>query len=137
MTTADGTDITEEITSTDASSSNSYYIGTYNLNSKYQYTAAGEILTATVNTSSASETGYNLPIVQASSSSSVATTNIYVQLKGIQISNNQVNWIDVNESTTMLNGTSWGKYDLDYGWFEDITDDPTTLTLSSTGNTTS
>lgn len=140
VTQADGTDITESITSTADGTSNSYKIGAYcgsNSAGYYRYAPAGEIVTTVINTNSTSATGYQIPIVQASSSSSVATTNIYVQLKGIQISNNQVNWIDVNESTTMLNGGSWGKSDIDYGWFEDITDDPTTLTLSSTGNTTS
>lgn len=128
-------DITSAIVTTDDSNDNSYKIGSYNSNSKYQYVPAGEILTTVVNTNTTSKTGYQIPLVQSSSQSSVATNNIYVQLKGIKVSGEKINWVEVNDGSTLLNGTSWGKYDLSYGWFEDITDDPSTLTLSTTGNT--
>lgn len=137
VTQADGTDITETITSTAASTSNTYKIGIYNSSSCYQYAPVGEVIVAEVNINKSSATGYQVPLIQASSSSSVATTAIYVQLKGIKVSQDQVNWINLNDGSTLLNGSNWGKYDIDYGWFEDITDDPTTLTLSSTGNATS
>jgi hypothetical protein len=136
ITLASGTDVTDTITSTSASSSNTYKVGTYNSNQKYQYVAAGEVLTAEVNTNSSSTTGYQIPIVQASSSSSCASTNIYVQLKGIEYSNNQTDWVEINNGSTLLNGSKWGKNDLSYGWFENITDDPTSLTLSTSETNT-
>ncbi len=133
ITTGDGTDITSEIVTTDDSTSNSYKVGTYNKNSVYQYTPANTLLEATVNTNSASTTGYQIPIMQASSSSSVATTSIYIQLQNIKISCDQLNWIEVNDGSTILNGSSWGKNDINYGWFEAIADDPTSLGISVTG----
>ena len=79
--------------------------------------------------------GYTLPLVQASSGSSCDTTPVYIQLKGIKISNNQIDWIDINDGSVIKNGTAWCKHDIPWGWFENIVDDPTSLTLAETGGT--
>ena len=129
--TVNGADVTDTVTSVPATESNSYKVGTYNSNSKYQYAPAGEIIVCDINTNE----GYTLPLVQASSTSSCGTTPVYVQLKGIKISNNQIDWIDINDGSVIKNGTAWGKYDIPWGWFENIVDDPTSLTLAATGGT--
>ena len=129
--TVNGADVTDTVTSVPATESNSYKVGTYNSNSKYQYAPAGEIIVCDINTNE----GYTLPLVQASSGSSCGTTPVYVQLKGIKVSNNQIDWIDINDGSVIKNGTAWGKYDIPWGWFENIVDDPTSLTLAETGGT--
>ena len=129
--TVNGADVTDTVTSVPATESNSYKVGVYNSNTKYQYAPAGEIIVCDINTNE----GYTLPIVQASSTSSCGTTPVYVQLKGIKISNNQIDWIDINDGSIIKNGTAWGKYDIPWGWFENIVDDPTSLTLAETGGT--
>ena len=129
--TVNGADVTDTVTSVPATESNSYKVGTYNSNAKYQYAPAGEIIVCDINTNE----GYTLPLVQASSGSSCGTTPVYVQLKGIKISNNQIDWIDINDGSVIKNGTAWGKYDIPWGWFENIVDDPTSLTLAETGGT--
>ena len=131
--TVNGADVTDTVTSVPATESNSYKVGTYNSNAKYQYAPAGEIIVCDINTNE----GYTLPLVQASSGSSCGTTPVYVQLKGIKISNNQIDWIDINDGSVIKNGTAWGKYDIPWGWFENIVDDPTSLTLAETGGTSS
>lgn len=131
--TVNGADVTDTVTSVPATESNSYKVGTYNSNSKYQYAPAGEIIVCDINTNE----GYTLPLVQASSGSSCGTTPVYIQLKGIKISNNQIDWIDINDGSVIKNGTAWGKYDIPWGWFENIVDDPTSLTLAETGGTSS
>jgi len=104
--TSGSTDVTSTITSTSASSSNSYKVGIYNSGQKYQYAPAGTAVTAEINT-----TGNCIPLVQASSSSSVSTSSpITVVLRGIQYSlDNGSSWVSVNENTTLLDGSSWGK----------------------------
>ena len=129
--TVNGADVTDTVTSVPATESNSYKVGTYNSNAKYQYAPAGEIIVCDINTNE----GYTLPLVQASSTSSCGTTPVYIQLKGIKISNNQIDWIDINDGSVIKNGTAWGKYDIPWGWFENIVDDPTSLTLAATGGT--
>ena len=129
--TVNGADVTDTVTSVPATESNSYKVGTYNSNAKYQYAPAGEIIVCDINTNE----GHTLPLVQASSGSSCGTTPVYVQLKGIKISNNQIDWIDINDGSVIKNGTAWGKYDIPWGWFENIVDDPTSLTLAETGGT--
>ena len=129
--TVNGADVTDTVTSVSATESNSYKVGVYNSNTKYQYAPAGEIIVCDINTNE----GYTLPLVQASSTSSCGTTPVYVQLKGIKISNNQIDWIDINDGSVIKNGTAWGKYDIPWGWFENIVDDPTSLTLAETGGT--
>ena len=129
--TVNGADVTDTVTSVPATESNSYKVGTYNSNAKYQYAPAGEIIVCQINTNE----GHTLPLVQASSGSSCGTTPVYIQLKGIKISNNQIDWIDVNDGSVIKNGTAWGKYDIPWGWFENIVDDPTSLTLAETGGT--
>ena len=129
--TVNGADVTDTVTSVPATESNSYKVGTYNSNSKYQYAPAGEIIVCDINTNE----GYTLPLVQASSGSSCGTTPVYIQLKGIKVSNNQIDWIDINDGSVIKNGTAWGKYDIPWGWFENIVDDPTSLTLAETGGT--
>ena len=129
--TVNGADVTDTVTSVPATESNSYKVGTYNSNAKYQYAPAGEIIVCQINTNE----GHTLPLVQASSGSSCGTTPVYVQLKGIKISNNQIDWIDINDGSVIKNGTAWGKYDIPWGWFENIVDDPTSLTLAETGGT--
>ena len=129
--TVNGADVTDTVTSVPATESNSYKVGTYNSNAKYQYAPAGEIIVCDINTNE----GYTLPLVQASSGSSCDTTPVYIQLKGIKISNNQIDWIDINDGSVIKNGTAWGKYDIPWGWFENIVDDPTSLTLAETGGT--
>lgn len=129
--TVNGADVTDTVTSVPATESNSYKVGAYNSNAKYQYAPAGEIIVCNINTNE----GYTLPLVQASSTSSCGTTPVYVQLKGIKISNNQIDWIDINDGSVIKNGTAWGKYDIPWGWFENIVDDPTSLTLAETGGT--
>ena len=129
--TVNGADVTDTVTSVSATESNSYKVGTYNSNAKYQYAPAGEIIVCDINTNE----GYTLPLVQASSTSSCGTTPVYVQLKGIKVSNNQIDWIDINDGSVIKNGTAWGKYDIPWGWFENIVDDPTSLTLAETGGT--
>ena len=131
--TVNGADVTDTVTSVPATESNSYKVGTYNSNAKYQYAPAGEIIVCDINTNE----GYTLPLVQASSGSSCGTTPVYIQLKGIKISNNQIDWIDINDGSVIKNGTAWGKYDIPWGWFENIVDDPTSLTLAETGGTSS
>lgn len=129
--TRNGIDITDEIISTSANESNAYKVGTYNSNQKYQYVPVGEIITCDVNTNAGTT---QIPLIQASSTSEVGTTPIYIQIKDIKISKDRINWIEVNDSSTILNGTQWGKYNIPWGWFSEIVDDPTTLTLSETGN---
>ena len=129
--TVNGADVTDTVTSVPATESNSYKVGTYNSNAKYQYAPAGEIIVCDINTNE----GHTLPLVQASSGSSCGTTPVYIQLKGIKISNNQIDWIDINDGSVIKNGTAWGKYDIPWGWFENIVDDPTSLTLAETGGT--
>ena len=129
--TVNGADVTDTVTSVSATTDNSYKVGTYNSNRKYQYAPAGEIIVCDINTNE----GYTLPLVQASSGSSCGTTPVYIQLKGIKISNNQIDWIDINDGSVIKNGTAWGKYDIPWGWFENIVDDPTSLTLAETGGT--
>ena len=129
--TVNGADVTDTVTSVPATESNSYKVGTYNSNRKYQYAPAGEIIVCDINTNE----GYTLPLVQASSGSSCGTTPVYIQLKGIKVSNNQIDWIDINDGSVIKNGTAWGKYDIPWGWFENIVDDPTSLTLAETGGT--
>ena len=129
--TVNGADVTDTVTSVPATESNSYKVGTYNSNAKYQYAPAVEIIVCQINTNE----GHTLPLVQASSTSSCGTTPVYVQLKGIKISNNQIDWIDINDGSVIKNGTAWGKYDIPWGWFENIVDDPTSLTLAATGGT--
>lgn len=129
--TVNGADVTDTVTSVPATESNSYKVGTYNSNAKYQYAPAREIIVCDINTNE----GYTLPLVQASSTSSCGTTPVYIQLKGIKISNNQIDWIDINDGSVIKNGTAWGKYDIPWGWFENIVDDPTSLTLAETGGT--
>ena len=129
--TVNGADVTDTVTSVPSTESNSYKVGTYNSNAKYQYTPAGEIIVCQINTNE----GHTLPLVQASSGSSCGTTPVYIQLKGIKISNNQIDWIDINDGSVIKNGTAWGKYDIPWGWFENIVDDPTSLTLAETGGT--
>ena len=129
--TVNGADVTDTVTSVPATESNSYKVGTYNSNAKYQYAPAGEIIVCDINTNE----GYTLPLVQASSGSSCGTTPVYIQLKGIKVSNNQIDWIDINDGSVIKNGTAWGKYDIPWGWFENIVDDPTSLTLAATGGT--
>ena len=129
--TVNGADVTDTVTSVSATESNSYKVGVYNSNTKYQYAPAGEIIVCDINTNE----GYTLPLVQASSTSSCGTTPVYVQLKGIKISNNQIDWIDINDGSVIKNGTAWGKHDIPWGWFENIVDDPTSLTLAATGGT--
>lgn len=129
--TVNGADVTDTVTSVPATTDNSYKVGVYNSNRKYQYAPAGEIIVCDINTNE----GYTLPLVQASSSSSCGTTPVYIQLKGIKISNNQIDWIDINDGSVIKNGTAWGKYDIPWGWFENIVDDPTSLTLAETGGT--
>ena len=129
--TVNGADVTDTVTSVSATESNSYKVGVYNSNTKYQYAPAGEIIVCDINTNE----GYTLPLVQASSTSSCGTTPVYVQLKGIKISNNQIDWIDINDGSVIKNGTAWGKHDIPWGWFENIVDDPTSLTLAETGGT--
>lgn len=129
--TVNGTDVTDTVTSVPATESNSYKVGTYNSNAKYQYAPAGEIIVCDINTNE----GHTLPLVQASSGSSCGTTPVYIQLKGIKISNNQIDWIDINDGSVIKNGTAWGKHDIPWGWFENIVDDPTSLTLTATGGT--
>ena len=131
--TVNGADVTDTVTSVPATESNSYKVGTYNSNAKYQYAPAGEIIVCDINTNE----GHTLPLVQASSGSSCGTTPVYIQLKGIKISNNQIDWIDINDGSVIKNGTAWGKYDIPWGWFENIVDDPTSLTLAETGGTSS
>ena len=131
--TVNGADVTDTVTSVPATESNSYKVGTYNSNAKYQYAPAGEIIVCDINTNE----GYTLPLVQASSGSSCGTTPVYIQLKGIKVSNNQIDWIDINDGSVIKNGTAWGKYDIPWGWFENIVDDPTSLTLAETGGTSS
>ena len=131
--TVNGADVTDTVTSVSATESNSYKVGVYNSNTKYQYAPAGEIIVCDINTNE----GYTLPLVQASSGSSCGTTPVYIQLKGIKISNNQIDWIDINDGSVIKNGTAWGKYDIPWGWFENIVDDPTSLTLAETGGTSS
>ena len=129
--TVNGADVTDTVTSVPATESNSYKVGTYNSNAKYQYAPAGEIIVCDINTNE----GHTLPLVQASSGSSCGTTPVYIQLKGIKISNNQIDWIDINDGSVIKNGTAWGKHDIPWGWFENIVDDPTSLTLAATGGT--
>ena len=129
--TVNGADVTDTVTSVPATESNSYKVGTYNSNAKYQYAPAGEIIVCDINTNE----GHTLPLVQASSGSSCGTTPVYIQLKGIKISNNQIDWIDINDGSVIKNGTAWGKHDIPWGWFENIVDDPTSLTLTATGGT--
>ena len=129
--TVNGADVTDTVTSVPATESNSYKVGTYNSNAKYQYAPAGEIIVCDINTNE----GHTLPLVQASSGSSCGTTPVYIQLKGIKISNNQIDWIDINDGSVIKNGTAWGKHDIPWGWFENIVDDPTSLTLAETGGT--
>ena len=129
--TVNGADVTDTVTSVSATENNSYKVGVYNSNTKYQYAPAGEIIVCDINTNE----GYTLPLVQASSTSSCGTTPVYVQLKGIKISNNQIDWIDINDGSVIKNGTAWGKHDIPWGWFENIVDDPTSLTLAATGGT--
>lgn len=129
--TVNGADVTDTVTSVPATESNSYKVGTYNSNAKYQYAPAGEIIVCQINTNE----GHTLPLVQASSGSSCGTTPVYIQLKGIKISNNQIDWIDINDGSVIKNGTAWGKHDIPWGWFENIVDDPTSLTLAATGGT--
>ena len=129
--TVNGADVTDTVTSVPATESNSYKVGTYNSNAKYQYAPAGEIIVCDINTNE----GHTLPLVQASSGSSCGTTPVYIQLKGIKISNNQIDWIDINDGSVIKNGTAWGKYDIPWGWFENIVDDPTSLTRAETGGT--
>ena len=129
--TVNGADVTDTVTSVPATESNSYKVGTYNSNAKYQYAPAGEIIVCDINTNE----GYTLPLVQASSGSSCGTTPVYILLKGIKVSNNQIDWIDINDGSVIKNGTAWGKYDIPWGWFENIVDDPTSLTLAETGGT--
>ena len=129
--TVNGADVTDTVTSVPATESNSYKVGVYNSNTKYQYAPAGEIIVCDINTNE----GYTLPLVQASSGSSCGTTPVYIQLKGIKVSNNQIDWIDINDGSVIKNGTAWGKYDIPWGWFENIVDDPTSLTLAETGGT--
>ena len=131
--TVNGADVTDTVTSVPATESNSYKVGTYNSNAKYQYAPAGEIIVCDINTNE----GYTLPLVQASSTSSCGTTPVYVQLKGIKVSHNQIDWIDINDGSVIKNGTAWGKHDIPWGWFENIVDDPTSLTLTATGGTSS
>ena len=131
--TVNGADVTDTVTSVSATESNSYKVGAYNSNAKYQYAPAGEIIVCDINTNE----GHTLPLVQASSGSSCGTTPVYIQLKGIKISNNQIDWIDINDGSVIKNGTAWGKYDIPWGWFENIVDDPTSLTLAETGGTSS
>ena len=131
--TVNGADVTDTVTSVPATESNSYKVGVYNSNTKYQYAPAGEIIVCDINTNE----GYTLPLVQASSGSSCGTTPVYIQLKGIKVSNNQIDWIDINDGSVIKNGTAWGKYDIPWGWFENIVDDPTSLTLAATGGTSS
>lgn len=131
--TVNGADVTDTVTSVPATESNSYKVGVYNSNTKYQYAPAGEIIVCDINTNE----GHTLPLVQASSGSSCGTTPVYIQLKGIKISNNQIDWIDINDGSVIKNGTAWGKYDIPWGWFENIVDDPTSLTLAETGGTSS
>ena len=131
--TVNGADVTDTVTSVPATESNSYKVGTYNSNAKYQYAPAGEIIVCDINTNE----GYTLPLVQASSGSSCGTTPVYIQLKGIKVSNNQIDWIDINDGSVIKNGTAWGKHDIPWGWFENIVDDPTSLTLAETGGTSS
>ena len=131
--TVNGADVTDTVTSVPATESNSYKVGTYNSNAKYQYAPAGEIIVCQINTNE----GHTLPLVQASSGSSCGTTPVYIQLKGIKISNNQIDWIDINDGSVIKNGTAWGKHDIPWGWFENIVDDPTSLTLAETGGTSS
>lgn len=129
--TVNGADVTDTVTSVPATESNSYKVGTYNSNAKYQYAPAGEIIVCDINTNE----GHTLPLVQASSGSSCGTTPVYIQLKGIKISNNQIDWIDINDGSVIKNGTAWGKHNIPWGWFENIVDDPTSLTLTATGGT--
>ena len=129
--TVNGADVTDTVTSVPATESNSYKVGVYNSNTKYQYAPAGEIIVCDINTNE----GYTLPLVQASSTSSCGTTPVYVQLKGIKVSHNQIDWIDINDGSVIKNGTAWGKHDIPWGWFENIVDDPTSLTLAATGGT--
>ena len=129
--TVNGADVTDTVTSVPATESNSYKVGVYNSNTKYQYAPAGEIIVCDINTNE----GYTLPLVQASSTSSCDTTPVYVQLKGIKVSHNQIDWIDINDGSVIKNGTAWGKHDIPWGWFENIVDDPTSLTLAATGGT--
>lgn len=129
--TVNGADVTDTVTSVPATESNSYKVGTYNSNAKYQYAPAGEIIVCDINTNEE----YTLPLVQASSTSGCGTTPVYIQLKGIKISHNQIDWIDINDGSVIKNGTAWGKHDIPWGWFENIVDDPTSLTLTATGGT--
>ena len=137
ITTGSGTslrDITSEITSVPASQSNSYKVGIYNSSALYQYAPAGTVVTCQINTNA----GSIIPLVQASSTSSVGTTPVYVQLKGTKISKDQVTWIEINNGNTIKNGTAWNKFDIPWGWFADIVDDPSTLDseLAETGGAT-
>ena len=42
---------------------------------------------------------------------------------------------EINDGSVIKNGTAWGKHDIPWGWFENIVDDPTSLTLTATGGT--
>lgn len=110
--TVGGVDVTSSITSVGASSSNTYKLGVYNSNSKYQYAPAGTVVTASINNSN-----LVLPIVQSSSSSSISSTNVaVVELEGLKYSSDQKNWIDITSETTLSNGSSWGKSNVSYEW---------------------
>lgn len=114
--TVNNADVTQTITKTAANTSNSYKVGIYNSNEKYQYAAPNTVVTAQINSSN-----NTLPLVQSSSSSSISSSNqAVVQLEGIQYSSDNQNWIDVQEGFAFKNGSQWGKNDVSYEWIQAI-----------------
>lgn len=110
-------DVTSQITSVGSSSSNSYKLGIYTINSVYQYAPAGTVISAQTNTS----TAYQIPLIQTSSSSSISSRNTaIIYLENIQYSKDGNNWISANENTTMRNGSEYGKNDVTFEWINDI-----------------
>lgn len=133
ITDGTGTDVTSSVVvSGVATTNNSYGCGAYNVNSKYQYTPANEVLSILVNEKTVTNSnGSTAPIVQSSSSSNVSATNpLYIQLYNMQVSTDNQTWTEVNEDSVIANGSSWNKADCQYAWLEGIIDNPETYSFS-------
>lgn len=115
-----GTDITNNVIS-DGTSSNTYKIGLYTSGGVYYYGSPNTELDTYANDSS------HFPIIQTSSSSSVGTSPLYVQLSDIQYrkKGEQTEWTNIDENTTFE--TFSNKNLLSYVWVDEMTDTPNSL----------
>lgn len=116
-----GQDITSDIVS-ESTDDNAYLLGITNTtDNHYQFAPAGKTVSAQTNSyrkNIFSKYVYTIPLVRSSSKSSFSDNNkAIVTLRDIKYSLDKGStWNDVDEGTTLRNGSSWNHKDVSFFW---------------------